>query len=199
MDGKLLLLCLPLSLLLATGPVAAAEAKVVSVDYVIGMIEAGLGQDEIVEHILANKLTFRVSEESLGRLREAGAGDELVEVVRKRTVPDRQEWERPRRLGGYGDIWSDTDEGAYYDLRYGYYPGFYGYAFYDPYGFYDPFYRPYPYYSFYFHRYYGPRLHHRFQGNVGHLRGDRVAPRGSPPAGRSSGGGRPRAAPRGSH
>ncbi len=196
---RLLLLCLPLSFLLPTGPPAAAGARVVSVDYVIGMIEAGLDQTEIIDRIRDNDLTFRMSVQSLDRLRDAGAGDDLIEIVSERAAPAREDWERPRRLGEYGDLWSGSGESVDYGLWYGFYPGVYGYSLYDPFGFYDPFYLPYSYRAFYYPRFYAPRFYHRFHGSAGHPRGDRVAPRGSPHAGRPSGRGGTRSTPRGSH
>jgi hypothetical protein len=214
MVGKILLLGLPLTLLLAIAPLAASEVKPVTVDYVIGMIDSGLEPEAIIEHIVDHKLTFRLSEKSLERLRAAGASDDLIGVVRDRSARVRDDWERPRRLGEYGDIWSDNGEGdedegygggavsyggyMYFGPWYGYYPGMYGPYFYDPYFIHYSYYLPYGYHSYYFPRAHPPRQHGRFHGHGFVPRGERITPRGSPPAGRSPGGGRTRP-PRGSH
>ncbi len=64
-------------------PLYAAPSKqtVHTVDYVIGLLEAGVDQDTIVDQIHDKALTFRIGEGDLARLREAGADEKLVKVV----------------------------------------------------------------------------------------------------------------------
>ena len=73
-------------LFLAALCAAAAPPKPLSVDYVIGMLESGLDQKAIVGRIVDGKLTFRLSEGDLDRLRAAGAGEDLVKAVTREGV-----------------------------------------------------------------------------------------------------------------
>jgi hypothetical protein len=74
---------------LAASAPAAAEARAHSVDYVIGMLEAGMDQRAILARIHDEHLTFRLAEGDLDRLRDAGAGDELIDAVSGRPAADK--------------------------------------------------------------------------------------------------------------
>jgi len=120
----LLLSVLPL-LLVATlvRPARAASSgpKVVGVDYVLALMDAGIDQKEIIQRIEEKNLAFRLALGDLDRLREAGAGKHLIEVVSAEaavlenhegaasgpTTPpqdkggaDASQWGRPNRIGG---------------------------------------------------------------------------------------------------
>ncbi len=77
--------CLALSILslalIGSRPVIASDAPSRGVDYVIGMLEAGVAQPTIIARIHDKNLTFRISEGDVDRLRAAGAGDELIRAV----------------------------------------------------------------------------------------------------------------------
>src|SRR5438445_1099879 len=76
-------LVLVASFLAAVGCVSvlAADRPAHTVDYVIGMLEAGVNPATIVARIHEGHLTFRLGEGDLDRLRSAGATDELVRAV----------------------------------------------------------------------------------------------------------------------
>lgn len=199
--------------LLSTRASAAPEtpAKVVSVDYILALMDAGIDQREIVRRIVEKNLTFRMVAGDIDRLREAGAGKELIDVVT--AEQDTSHWERPNRLGtkkgtttGEG-IEEKPDDGYDADPYYGtYIPGYSSFTFY--YGYPYPYYY-YPYYPYYsyapygYHTYYSrPYYHHpghsyrtvpRGRGWAG------SAPRGGSIGSAPHGGGRPRSSPRGSH
>ncbi len=102
-----------LSVLLPVRASAAAESKskIVSVDYILALMDAGIGQKEIVQRIEEKNLAFRLAPGDIDRLREAGAGKHLIEVVIGEASPDAttgpqdqggadaSRWARPSRLG----------------------------------------------------------------------------------------------------
>src|SRR5712692_1593693 len=66
----------------AVVPLIASEPpRPHTVDYVIGMLEAGMAPQAIIDLIHGKGLTFRIAEGDVDRLRAAGAGDDLVGVV----------------------------------------------------------------------------------------------------------------------
>jgi hypothetical protein len=77
--------CLVLSILslslIGSRPLLASESASRSVDYVIGMLEAGVAQPAIVARIHDKSLTFVLAEGDVDRLRAAGAGDDLIRAV----------------------------------------------------------------------------------------------------------------------
>ena len=170
------------------------QSKVVSVDYVLALMDAGIDQKEIVRRIVEKNLTFHLQTGDIDRLREAGADDALVEVVS--TEQDTSQWEHPRRLDAPEGI---TDgEGDYAAPSYGgYAPGYssftfsygYPYYYYPSYAYYAPYYG---YYSYGFHNRYGTHYGHHQSYSY------RTAPRGSGSF-RGAPHGSPRSSPRGSH
>src|SRR5262249_43374983 len=63
-------------------PVIAAESpRTPTVDYVIGMLEAGMDPQEITDIIHEHGLAFKIEPGDLDRLRAAGADDELMQAV----------------------------------------------------------------------------------------------------------------------
>jgi hypothetical protein len=99
---------------------ASAATKPVTVDYVIGLIDAGVDQADIVARIQERDLTFRFAPGDIDRLRAAGASEDLIDEVLGRNAvqenrPDattggtsgRQDkggkdangWGRPNRMG----------------------------------------------------------------------------------------------------
>ncbi len=120
------------TLLLCILPVLAASSqpKIVGVDYVLALMDAGIDQKEIVHRIEEKNLAFRLAPGDLDRLREAGAGKNLIEVISAESAvlenhegaraggtaaPQDQrgtgasQWGRPSRLGGEG---TGTPEGG---------------------------------------------------------------------------------------
>jgi hypothetical protein len=100
---------------------AESTPKVVGVDYIIALMDAGIGQKDIVRRIEEKNLAFRLAPGDMDRLREAGAGKPLMDVVTAEsavlenhpgaysgaTTPpqgqggtDASEWGRPSRLAG---------------------------------------------------------------------------------------------------
>jgi len=162
-------------------PSARAEAapepqsRIVSVEYVLALMDAGIDEKEIVRRIVEKDLAFRLEPGDLDRLHEAGCGEALIEVVS--AEQDSSSWEHPRRL--------ESDAPTY-----------------DRYYYYDPFYYPYyGYPSYGFNVYYSSPFHqfprHSFRsaprgswgGGFSRHGGTHFAPRGSSP----------RSSPRGSH
>jgi len=113
------------TLLLCILPVLAASSqpKIVGVDYVLALMDSGIDQKEIIHRIEEKNLTFRLAPGDIDRLREAGAGKNLIEVVTAESAvlenhegapsggtaaPQDQrgtgssQWGRPSRLGGEG-------------------------------------------------------------------------------------------------
>lgn len=151
--------------LLAIAPAVAGPAEPLTVDYVIGMLDAGMDQDAIVRHIDQEGLRFALRKGDVDRLLEAGAGEDLLLAVL------RDGWSRPRRLAPSegGPVYGQEEEGrpdedsegggsgssGHYGVFFSFgFPLYYGYPFY--YGY--PYYYGYPhYYAFYY-----PRLHHYF-------------------------------------
>lgn len=169
------------SLMLPARASAAPQAKAVTVDYVIGLLDAGIGQQEILDRIKEKDLTFRLEPGDTDRLREAGAGEDLIAAVTGEAV-DR--WGRPSRLGRQETV--PQEDVAYY-----------GYGYYD-----FPFYYPYPYYYLPYGAsiYYSPYYHYPRYGYHGVIRGSggfRGAPRGGRIVMPRPGGSR--SSPRGSH
>ena len=188
---------LVVALALLSTPASSApqtQSKVVSVDYVLALMDAGIDQREIVRRIVEKNLTFHLETGDIDRLREAGADDALVEVVS--TEQDTSQWEHPSRLGA-GDYTAPSYGG--------YAPGYSSFTFsygspyyYDYYGFPN-----YGYYTYGFHNHYWTRYgHHQGYSYRSAPRGSgsfRGAPRGSSPRSAPRGGGSPRPSPRGSH
>lgn len=185
--------------LLLFAPVAMVrgeETAPLSVDYVLGMLESGMEQDEIVYRIIEKNLTFRLTAEDVDRLRAAGASDTLIRVVTRdgAALTELDDWSRPRRLespepapggsdeaeveesaedpyeegdGGYGG--AVYIYGGYPYFSFGWYP-YYGYPYYSAH-YYSHYYSPY-YYGYgsrHGHSYYGHGHHGRTHRN--HLRG----------------------------
>lgn len=170
------------------------QAKTVSVDYVLALMDAGIDQRDIVRRIVEKNLTFRMAPGDIDRLREAGAGKELIDVVT--AEQDTSQWERPNRLGNieeqpaYGGYapWHSSFTFSYgYPYPYYYYP-YYPYYYYAPYGYHT--YYSTPYYHYPSHSY---RSVPRGSGSV------RGTPRGGSVRAAPHGGGSPRSSPRGSH
>ena len=165
------------------------QSRIVSVDYVLALMDAGIDQKEIVRRIVEKDLAFRLEPDDLDRLREAGCGEALIEVVS--AEQDSSAWEHPRRLESNGAPTNDRYAPGYLSFSYGY-----------PYYYYDPFYYPYyDYPSYGFNVYYSSPFHHVPRHSF------RSAPRGSWGGGFSRHGGThfaprgssPRSSPRGSH
>jgi hypothetical protein len=170
-----------LLLFVGTGPLLAESAEPLSVDYVIGMLQAGMSQEEVVSHIRDNELTFIIRKGDVDRLLDAGAGEDLLMTVLKGS------WSRPRRLDsndaekeGVAEEDGYDDGPAYRGYFYFGWPGYY----YDPwyYGYYGYGYPRYSYYYYYpYGGHYGYYGHHGGRGHYGYGRhGHSVAPRGSP-------------------
>jgi len=102
---------------------ASAGTKPVTVDYVIGLLDAGVDQADIVARIQERDLTFRFAPGDIDRLRAAGASEDLIdEVLGRNAVPENRQgattggttgrqdqggkdangWGRPSRLGNGG-------------------------------------------------------------------------------------------------
>ena len=173
---------LVVALALLSTPASAApqaQARVVSVDYVLALVDVGIDQREIVRRIVDKNLAFRLETGDMDRLREAGADDALVEVVSAEQ--------------------DTSQEGDYAAPSYrGYAPGYSSFTF--SYGY--PYYY-YPYYAYYspYYGYYSHGFHNRYWTGYGHHRGYsyRSAPRGGGSFRGAPRGGSPRSAPRGSH
>jgi len=117
-----LVLIAALSVLLFQGASAAeSKPRIVSVDYVLALMDAGIDQKDIVRRIEEKNLAFRLAPGDIDRLREAGAGKHLIEVVTAEGVvlenhqgvptdatpppqnqggTDASQWGRPSRLAG---------------------------------------------------------------------------------------------------
>ncbi len=133
--GSLLTVAFPIACLCAAAVLrlparaAAAEPRATSVDYVIALLDAGVDQKEIVARIGDKNLTFRLTPGDVDRLRAAGAGDELIDAVRRQATaqenrdgegppegteqaPSRPtgDWGRPSRLGRGQVIPAPQDE-----------------------------------------------------------------------------------------
>ncbi len=97
---------------------AAAAAAPHTVDYLIGMLEAGVDQSTIITRIHEKNLTFRLEEGDLDRLKAAGASDALVTAVagEEKGGGSSEAWSRPRRMeeeqsGGAQEEAAPPDEG----------------------------------------------------------------------------------------
>src|SRR4029077_6759864 len=71
------------ALLLCILPVLAAtsQPKIVGVDYVLALMDAGIDQKEIIHRNGDKNLAFSLAACDLDRMREAGAGKNLIEVI----------------------------------------------------------------------------------------------------------------------
>ena len=200
---------------------ATSEPKIVGVDYVLALMDAGIDQKDIVRRIEERNLAFHLAPGDIDRLRAAGAGKQLIEVVTTEgaasgaTAPpqdqggtDADRWGRPSRLGSPQPE-AAPDDGAEYNNQgtegdsyggynaypdYDYWPGYYGfvYSYGYPYPYYSYPHYYYPYRSYYFSAPYYSYPRHSFRGN----------PRGGGswrgvPHGGGGGGGTPRSTPRG--
>ena len=158
-----------LLLLVSAAPVLAEETpEPLSVDYVIGLLQAGMTGDAIVEHILEKELAFVVRKGDIDRLLEAGAGESVLMTVLQST------WSRPRRIDagegaegepGESDQEGDTDSSVqFYGAFYFGWPGYYYYSpyYYGGYAYYYPYYYPYSY-----SRGYGGHYGGHYGGKVG--------------------------------
>jgi len=158
-----------LLLLMSAAPARAEETpEPLSVDYVIGLLQAGMTGDAIVEHILEKELAFVVRKGDIDRLLEAGAGEDVLMSVLQNT------WSRPRRLDveegaeGESDEEGDADSHShYYGAFYFGWPGYYAYSpyYYGGYAYYYPY--PYSYSYGYGGRYGGRHGHYRHGGYDG--------------------------------
>jgi hypothetical protein len=205
---RLFLLPPLLVLFLVAVPSTAAETRV-TVDYVIGMLQAGLEQDAIIEQIVDKQVHFVLGEGDLERLRQAGAHEGLVAVVEREVAATGSDaaagqpgesWSRPQRIPGTVDEGADTAEAAprpYYGYGYVYYGPWYDYYPYPYYSYYPGYYGvfSYPYYGYYY-PYYGHHAHHHggyyghgprshYPGHGGVTRGPRGSTHRSSPSGRS--------------
>ncbi len=185
---------------------AAAETKpkIVSVDYVLALMDAGIDQREIVRRIEEKNLAFRIAPGDIDRLREAGAGKKLLDVVIGEQ--DANQWERPSRLGANegetnGEGIEEMPDSGYYAPGYSSFTFSYGYPY--PY-YYYPYYYPYYYYGLYgYHTHYSTP-YFRYPGYSYRTvpRGSgwiRSAPRGGSFRATPRTGGSARPSPRGSH
>ncbi|OLC56152.1 MAG: hypothetical protein AUH92_00705 [Acidobacteria bacterium 13_1_40CM_4_69_4] len=110
---------------------AASSDKVVNVDYVIGLLDAGVDQSKIVDRIEQKGLTFRIAPGDMSRLRAAGAEDKLIDAVidhaaglegqggtgskagQEQAPPqETDQWGRPSRLGNPGGTGSNEAPAA---------------------------------------------------------------------------------------
>ncbi|MDP3937064.1 MAG: hypothetical protein Q8R92_02880, partial [Deltaproteobacteria bacterium] len=199
-----------------------------SVDYVLGLMEAGMKEGLIVDLIRSRDLHFDLRPGDLDRLLAADAGEALIGVVvRNGRRVDSPSWSRPRRLeegatsNGTKSSGATTGEEAgqapppverWYGGVYTYVGAPYGYGYWA-----YPYADPYPYYSYYYAYPYSYRYGYPYYGGYGY-RGATAPPRGynaprsggwhsspprgsgSAPRGGSSGGGAPSSRPpRGSH
>ena len=90
-------------LAVAIGPsFAATAARPHSVDYLIGMLEAGVPSRTIIARIHEGSLAITLGEGDLDRLKEAGADEALIGAVEGTAAATpaepRQSWGRPHRL-----------------------------------------------------------------------------------------------------
>ena len=100
---------------------AASNDKIVNVDYVIGLLDAGVDQSKIIDRIEQRGLTLRLAPGDMDRLRAAGADDKLIDSVidhaavlegqggtpskagqEQPPAQDTGRWGRPSRLGNSG-------------------------------------------------------------------------------------------------
>jgi len=214
-----------------TAPAATPEQDApagLSVDYVLGLLEAGMQEGLIVDLINARGLRFDLRPGDLDRLLAAGAGDALIGiVVRNGRQVDPQSWSRPRRIEAGspagekatdGEAAEEAGEPAPAEQRW--YGGIYAYVG-APYWYgYWSYPYPYPYYySYSYPYYYGYPYRYGYPYHYGYGRHYRPAPprgytgprsggwhsypprgSGSAPRGGSPGGHPPsNRSPRGSH
>ena len=175
------------ALTLLPSPASAASDKpvrIVRVDYVLALMDAGVDQKEIIRRIVEKNLAFDLEPDDIDRLREAGCGDPLIEVMTA---------EQESRTSD-GGAYAPGHTSLSFSFGYPYY--------YDPY---YPYYAYYPYYSHYGYAPYRYRAHryypsHRYRylhaPHGGHSY--RGAPHGGGPRTAPHGGGRPGSSPRGS-
>jgi hypothetical protein len=171
---------------------SAQGGKAVTVDYVIGLLDAGVSEDDIVARIEKNHLTFRVASGDIDRLMSAGATGHLVDAIisagitleNREGAPaqggtDTNGWGRPSRMGTQNETYPPSGEAApppsdghaegieeMPDDGGYYYPGTsYYYPSYVSFGlsYGYPYY--YPYYAYYPYYYY-PAYHYGYHCNV---------------------------------
>ncbi len=195
-----------MTLLAGAVPAFAETAEPLSVDYVIGMLEAGMPQDAIVSRIRDGRLAFVVRRGDIDRLLDAGAGEDLLMAVLQGT------WTRPRRLdpgrgegedadgsdGGSDESRDGGDGPSYYGyvhfgwpVFYPYYYGYYPYSYGGP-VYYGGHYYPRVYYGHHGRHRHGLHRHPGFGGRVGVLGSRTARPRGAFPRGHARSGRGPR-------
>lgn len=154
MKPTLAALFLALPLLLSATPQAPAGAHgPLTVDYVLGLMQAGLQPQAIEDLIQHEDLTFVVRAGDADRLRAAGADSALVGLVTEERAETGQAMAEGGAVSGtegedatqYGDTTCEGSDCPGYDGTYYYGSPAYG-----------PDYYPYPGYPFYMSYYYGP-------------------------------------------
>jgi len=184
------------ALTLLPSPASAASdrpARIVRVDYVLALMDAGVDQKEIIRRIVEKNLAFDLEPDDIGRLREAGCGDPLIEVM------TAEQESRPSSFEGGAYEPGYTSLSFSFGYPYYYYPYSPYYAYYPYYSHYG--YAPYRYragfYSGYRHYYPSHSYNYRYAPHGG--QSYRGAPHGGSPRTAPHGGGRPGSSPRGSH
>ncbi len=162
--SKTLILGTLLLFMSAVPALAEERPEPLSADYVIGLLQAGMTGEAIVEHILEKELAFVVRKGDIDRLLEAGAGEDVLMAVLQNT------WSRPRRLDAEGGEYEESEEESYTDSSVQYYGAFYfgwpGYYYYSPY-YYGGYAYYYPYYYNYGGHHYNTHGYYRHGGKVG--------------------------------
>ena len=147
-----------------------------SIDYVLGLLEAGMKEGLIVDLIRSRDLRFDLRPGDLDRLLTAGAGEALIgAVVRNGRRVDPPSWSRPRRLeegattGGTGSSGGTVEEDAgepppeerWYGGVYTSVGASYGYG-------YWAYPDAYPYFSYYYAYPYSYRYGYPYYGGYGY-------------------------------
>jgi len=175
-------------------PASAASdksAKIVRVDYVLALMDAGIDQKVIIRRIVEKNLAFDLEPDDIDRLREAGCGEPLIEVM------TAEQESRPSDGSAYEPGYTSLSFSFGYPYYYDPYSPYYAYyPYYSHYG-----YAPYRYragfYSGYRHYYPSHSYNYRYAPHGG--QSYRGAPHGGSPRTAPHGGGRPGSSPRGSH
>lgn len=205
---------------------SAQGGKAVTVDYVIGLLDAGVSEADIVARIEKNHLTFRVASGDIDRLVAAGASGHLLDAIitagvtlenreggtaQGGTDKNEDDWGRPSRMGTTNETYPPSGETApppsgdhegieeMPDSGGYYYPGtgYYYPSTYFSFGLsYGYPYYYYPYYAYYPYYYY-PAYHYGYHCNVPYYGGGGHGG-GYRTVPRGSGGGSIQYAPRGS-
>lgn len=162
--SKTLILGTLLLFMSAVPALAEERPEPLSADYVIGLLQAGMTGEAIVEHILEKELAFVVRKGDIDRLLEAGAGEDVLMAVLQNT------WSRPRRLDAEGGEYEESEEESYTDSSVQYYGAFYfgwpGSYYYSPY-YYGGYAYYYPYYYNYGGHHYNTHGYYRYGGHYG--------------------------------